>query len=95
MLNKNNSFLENKGFLKLYIVQGINIPILIHIKVDVKLTIGVTLDMCNRTLAFDIEGKYLGIAFRDLPAMDLFPAISSVFGNTEVSILYRGSPFVG
>ena len=88
-------FLKTRGSCIQY-PYFLNSPrLIIHEKVEIKLTIGVTLDMCNRTLGFDIEGKYLGIAFRDLPAIDLFPAVSSVFGNTEVSMLYHGSPFVG
>ena len=57
--------------------------------------IGVHLDMTHRTLAFDINGKYLGVAFRDLPSGPLYPAISSVYGNSEVSLIYLGLPLVG
>ena len=54
-----------------------------------------TLDLTDRTLAFDIDGRYLGIAFRHLPRVKLYPAISAVFGNTEVSLLYKGPPIAG
>lgn len=57
--------------------------------------IGVTLDMTRRTLAFDVDGKYLGIAFCDLPNEPLYPAISAVYGNSEISLIYHGSPVVG
>lgn len=57
--------------------------------------IGVHLDMTHRTLAFDINGKYFGVAFRDLPDGPLYPAISSVYGNSEISLVYLGLPLVG
>ena len=53
------------------------------------------LDMSNRTMAFDINGKYLGVAFRDLPSGPLYPATSSVYGNSEISLVYLGLPLVG
>ncbi len=58
-------------------------------------SIGLILDMDSRTLAFEIDGKYLGVAFKDLPKVELFPAISAVYGNTEVSLVYRGHPLAG
>ena len=54
-------------------------------------SIGVTLNMDDQTLAFDLDGNNLGIAFRNLPKVKLYPAISAVYGNTEVSLVY-GSP---
>ncbi len=57
--------------------------------------IGVTLDMNSMTLAFDVDGKYYGIAFKDLPRVPLYPAISAVFGNSEISLVYYGAPFIG
>lgn len=54
-----------------------------------------TLDMTNRTLAFDLEGSYLGIAFTDLPQCELYSAISTVYGNSEISLVYHGEPLVG
>lgn len=57
--------------------------------------IGVTLDMTNRTVAFDLDGSYLGIAFTDLPQCKLYPAVSTVFGNSEISLVYHGAPLVG
>ncbi len=60
-----------------------------------KQAIGLIVDMDNRTLAFDVDGKYLGVAFRDLPEVELFPAISVVYGNTEVSLIYHGHPLAG
>ena len=57
--------------------------------------IGVILDTKRGTLAFDIEGKYLGIAFFELPHIPLYPTVSAVYGNTEVSLIYHGTPIVG
>ncbi len=57
--------------------------------------IGVTLDMAALTLAFDVDGKYFGVAFRDLPRVPLYPAISAVYGNSEISLVYHGTPLIG
>ncbi len=53
------------------------------------------MDMDDKTLEFDIGGKRLGVAFKDLPKVELFPAISAVYGNTEVSLIYHGCPLAG
>ena len=58
-------------------------------------TIGVTLDMDEKTLSFDLEGCFLGLAFTHLPPRKLYPAISAVYGNSEISLVYYGAPFVG
>ena len=58
--------------------------------------IGVILDMDNRTLSFDVDSKYLGIAFSNLPkGKRLYPAVSAVYGHSEISLLYYGRPLVG
>lgn len=66
-----------------------------EVEIKIGQTFGVTLDMDNRTLLFDLEGVPLGVAFRDLPPCPLYPAISAVFGNSEISLVYHGLPFVG
>ena len=72
-----------------YISQSICSQVQLHQKV------GVHLDMTDRTLAFDVNGKYFGVAFRDLPVGPLYPAISSVYGNSEISLVYLGLPLIG
>ena len=58
--------------------------------------IRVILDCDRHTLAFEKNYEFLGIAFVGLPShVTLFPTISAVYGNTEVSILYQGFPFDG
>lgn len=52
-------------------------------------TFHMILDMDAATLAFEAEGRYLGPAFTCLPPA-LFPTISTVWGNCEVSLTYRG-----
>ena len=65
-------------------------------QVDIKQEIGVTLDMDNLTLSFEVDGRYLGLAFTDLPrGQRLYPAISAVYGHSEVSLIYYGRPLVG
>lgn len=65
------------------------------LQVKIGNTIGVTLDMDQKTLSFDLEGCYLGVAFTMLPPRQLFPAVSAVFGNSEISLVYYGAPLVG
>ena len=36
-----------------------------------------------------------GIAFHDLPNTSLYPAVATVYGNTEVSLVYLGLPIDG
>lgn len=50
----------------------------------------VALDMDEGTLAFVVEGQYLGVAFRNLKGKKLFPIVSAVWGNCEISIRYIG-----
>ena len=65
-------------------------------QVEIGQKIGVTLDMDNMTLSFDVDSKYLGIAFTNLPkGQRLYPAVSAVYGHSEVSLLYYGRPLVG
>lgn len=57
--------------------------------------IRVILDCEDNTLAFERNYEFLGIAFRGLPGKHLFPAVSAVYGNTEVSMVYVGPPLDG
>ena len=36
-----------------------------------------------------------GVAFRGLPDVKLYPSVSAVYGNTEVSMVYLGQPLDG
>jgi len=38
---------------------------------------------------------FKGVAFRGLPDVKLYPAVSAVYGNTEVSMVYLGHPLDG
>lgn len=66
---------------------------------DVCLQIGerirVILDMEDKTLAFERGYEFLGVAFRGLPKVCLYPAVSAVYGNTEVTLVYLGKPLDG
>lgn len=55
------------------------------------------LDCDRHTLSFEKNYEFLGVAFVGLPTprTRLFPAVSAVYGNTEVSILYLGLPLDG
>ncbi|XP_072936703.1 F-box/SPRY domain-containing protein 1 isoform X2 [Epargyreus clarus] len=57
--------------------------------------IRVILDCEKHSLAFERGYEFLGVAFKDLPHEIIFPAISAVYGNTEVSMVYSGVPMDG
>ncbi|CAJ0957403.1 unnamed protein product [Ranitomeya imitator] len=57
--------------------------------------IRVILDMEDKTLAFERGYEFLGVAFRGLPKASLYPAVSAVYGNTEVTLVYLGKPLDG
>ncbi|XP_014203528.1 F-box/SPRY domain-containing protein 1 isoform X2 [Copidosoma floridanum] len=57
--------------------------------------IRVILDCDNNTLSFEKNYEFLGVAFRGLPDKRLYPAVSAVYGNTEVSMVYLGPPLDG
>ena len=57
--------------------------------------IRVILDCDRHTLSFEKNYEFLGVAFVGLPAKTLYPAVSAVYGNTEVSMLYLGLPLDG
>ncbi|XP_066266816.1 F-box/SPRY domain-containing protein 1-like [Branchiostoma lanceolatum] len=57
--------------------------------------IRVILDMDDNTLSFERGYEFLGVAFRGLPSVKLFPAVSAVYGNTEVCMVYLGPPLDG
>ncbi|VVC86702.1 F-box/SPRY domain-containing protein 1 [Leptidea sinapis] len=56
----------------------------------------VILDCDSGTLSFEKKYEFLGVAFRDLPYdTKLYPTVSAVYGNTEVSMIYTGLPMDG
>jgi len=57
--------------------------------------ITVILDMEDCTLSFERDYQFLGIAFKNLPKIKLYPSISAVYGNTEVTMIYKGKPLDG
>ncbi|XP_013133696.1 PREDICTED: F-box/SPRY domain-containing protein 1 [Papilio polytes] len=57
--------------------------------------IRVVLDCEIGTLSFERSYEFLGVAFRGLPNRKLYPTISAVYGNTEVSMVYLGPPMDG
>ncbi|CAD6188326.1 unnamed protein product [Caenorhabditis auriculariae] len=51
---------------------------------------------CDQHVAYFERGhEFFGVAFRHLPPVRLFPAVCAVYGNTEVSMVYVGSPAMG
>jgi len=50
----------------------------------------VLLDMDEGTLAFVVDGQYLGVAFRGLRGKKLFPIVSAVWGHCEITMRYLG-----
>ncbi|XP_029665128.1 F-box/SPRY domain-containing protein 1, partial [Formica exsecta] len=57
--------------------------------------IRVILDCDDNTLSFEKNYEFLGVAFRGLPDKRLYPSVSAVYGNTEVSMVYLGPPLDG
>ncbi|KAJ2953614.1 hypothetical protein O0L34_g1220 [Tuta absoluta] len=57
--------------------------------------IRVILDCEDNTLSFERNYEFLGVAFRGLPNKKLYPTVSAVYGNTEVSMVYLGPPLDG
>ncbi|XP_022124760.1 F-box/SPRY domain-containing protein 1 [Pieris rapae] len=56
----------------------------------------VILDCDSGTLCFEKKYEFLGVAFRNLPFnTKLYPTVSAVYGNTEVSMVYVGLPLDG
>lgn len=50
----------------------------------------VVLDMDEGSLAFVVDGQYLGIAFRGLRGKKLYPIVSAVWGHCEITMRYLG-----
>jgi len=50
------------------------------------------LDCEENSLSFMLNEIHLGPAFIGLPKIRLYPAASTVYGNTEISLLYLGPP---
>ncbi|XP_063376799.1 F-box/SPRY domain-containing protein 1 [Cydia fagiglandana] len=57
--------------------------------------IRVILDCEDNTLSFERNYEFLGVAFKGLPNKRLYPTVSAVYGNTEVSMVYLGPPLDG
>lgn len=73
-----------------------NFPLLTNApKYQVGEKIKVILDCESHCLAFEKNNEFLGVAFRNLPCKKLYPTITAVYGNTEVSMVYCGYPFDG
>ncbi|XP_076271513.1 splA/ryanodine receptor domain and SOCS box containing gustavus isoform X1 [Rhynchophorus ferrugineus] len=50
----------------------------------------VVLDMDEGTLSFVVDGQYLGVAFRGLKGLKLYPIVSAVWGHCEITMRYIG-----
>ncbi|XP_076832957.1 SPRY domain-containing SOCS box protein 4b isoform X2 [Brachyhypopomus gauderio] len=48
----------------------------------------VVLDMDEGTLGFCADGRFLGVAFRGLKGLKLYPIVSAVWGHCEVTMTY-------
>ncbi|KAI4490417.1 hypothetical protein M0802_010688 [Mischocyttarus mexicanus] len=57
--------------------------------------IRVILDCDDNTLSFEKNYEFLGVAFRGLPDKRLYPSVSAVYGNSEISMVYIGPPLDG
>jgi SPRY domain-containing SOCS box protein 1/4 len=50
----------------------------------------VAADMDEGTLAFVVDGQYLGVAFRGMKGKKLYPIVSAVWGHCEITMKYIG-----
>ena len=50
----------------------------------------VVLDMDEGSLAFVIDGQYLGVAFSGLKGKKIYPVVSAVWGHCEITMKYYG-----
>jgi len=48
------------------------------------------LDMDEGTLAFVVDGQYLGVAFSGLKGKKIYPVVSAVWGHCEITMKYYG-----
>ncbi|XP_071839247.1 F-box/SPRY domain-containing protein 1-like [Apostichopus japonicus] len=85
-----DNYLMHNGDQKGHFPQCNNAP-----KYEVGDKIRVILDMEDNYLAFEKGYECLGVAFRGLPKEKLYPAVSAVYGNTEVTMVYLGEPLDG
>lgn len=46
--------------------------------------------MDEGTLAFVVDGQYLGVAFKGLKNRKLYPIVSAVWGHCEITMKYIG-----
>lgn len=53
------------------------------------------LDHNKGQLYYEKADEFYGMAFAEIPPVRLFPAVCTVYGNTEISMTYLGPPSVG
>ena len=44
---------------------------------------------------FEHEDEFLGIAFKNLPSVPLYPTVAAVYGHSEISMYYMGPAELG
>lgn len=54
------------------------------------LQLRIVLDMNTGTLGFELDRKFLGVAFHNLLGNTLYPMVSAVYGGTTVTLTYLG-----
>uniref|UniRef100_A0A1I7U347 F-box/SPRY domain-containing protein 1 n=1 Tax=Caenorhabditis tropicalis TaxID=1561998 RepID=A0A1I7U347_9PELO len=64
-------------------------------KYEVGEKIRLVIDCDTHVAYFERNSEFLGIAFNHIPPLRLFPAVCAVYGNTEVTMVYVGSPQMG
>jgi SPRY domain-containing SOCS box protein 1/4 len=86
-LGRNKLYHDSKN-----IASGITYPALLKPDENfvVPDTFLVVLDMDEGTLAFVVDGQYLGIAFRGMKGKKLYPIVSAVWGHCEITMKYIG-----
>ena len=79
--------------LLIIIIKYVVIHFLQGDKPKIKDKLGMTLDLDKGTLHFDINGEKKTTHFNIVPIdKRLYPTISSVYGNSEMAMVYYGKP---
>lgn len=89
---KRSLFLTNSWVIILLVIKNV-IPcpnILYVLMKNIFIVFPVVLDMDEGTLAFVVDGQYLGVAFKGLKGKKLHPIVSAVWGHCEITMKYIG-----
>lgn len=74
---------------------GVPYPSNVPDRLKVPTSFYMIMDMDKGTLSYQVGNDYLGVAFSGLKGKELYPIVSAVWGNCEVTLRYIGSHELG